>query len=249
MNKIKAILVDDEQSARNVLSSLLATNCPEVELICTCTDVKEAVEAIVKYQPDLVFLDVQMPDYNGYELVNFIPDINFEIIFVTAFDQYALKAFEISATDYLLKPVKRARLKDAVQKVAYKIESNQNFEDYKVLANALQQRKVTQLAVSSTEGKTFFKLKEIIAIGGEGAYSVIYFQDGKTVTTSKNLKHFEEVLSNEKQFFRCHKSWIVNLDFISKMNSTQLIIELDNCLEIKFSKSKRLELASKISNK
>jgi len=247
MKKIRTILVDDEESARSVLSSLLLSNCPEIEIICTCVDVETAAEAIKKHQPDLVFLDVQMPGYNGYELVNFIPEINFQIIFVTAFDNYALKAFEISATDYLLKPVKRERLKDAVKKVGVKLQAKQSFEDYTILTKSLQERKITQLAISTTEGKFFLKLNEIVAIRGEGAYGLIHLQNGETMTTSKHLKNFEEIFSNETQFFRCHKSWIINLDFITKIKSTELLIELNNCLEIKFSKSKRAELTEMIS--
>ena len=117
MKKIRAILVDDEESARDVLENLLKRFCPEVELLAKCTNVEQAVASIRELQPDLVFLDIEMPNYAGYEIVKFFPEINFELIFVTAYDKYAIRAFEVSAVDYLLKPIDIDRLKNAVSRV------------------------------------------------------------------------------------------------------------------------------------
>jgi two-component system LytT family response regulator len=111
VHKIKAIIVDDEESARDVLQNLLLLFCPNVEVVAKCENVLKAVDAINKEQPDLVFLDIEMPNYAGYEIVNFFDKINFEIIFVTAYDQYAVRAFEVAAIDYLLKPIDIDRLK------------------------------------------------------------------------------------------------------------------------------------------
>lgn len=120
MKKIKAIIVDDEESARDVLENLLLRFCPEVTLVAKCSHVEEAVQTIKNTQPHLVFLDIEMPNYAGYEITEFFDELPFDIIFVTAYNQYALRAFEVSATDYLMKPIDIERLKEAVQKVVEK---------------------------------------------------------------------------------------------------------------------------------
>src|SRR3989338_4013155 len=128
--KLKAILIDDEESARNVLSNLMARFCPEVNILQTCANVTEAIDAINTHQPDVVFLDIEMPNYSGFELVNFFEKVNFEIVFVTAYDKYAIKAFEVSAVDYLLKPIEIDRLKQAVERLITKTNlknSSKNF--------------------------------------------------------------------------------------------------------------------------
>jgi len=243
VNKIKAILVDDEARARNVLKSLLERNCPEVELLASCEDVISAAEQIKRLNPDVVFLDIQMPDYNGYELMQFVPNINFEIIFVTAYDQYALKAFELCAIDYLLKPIKRERLKDAVQKVGDKLKNVKIYDNYKELVESFQEKKISQIVISSTEGKNVVKFDNLIAIEGQGAYSTIYLANNTTIFTSKNLKYFQDALEVDNRFFRCHKSWIVNTDLVTNTDNTNCILTMQTGLEIKVSKLKRTELA------
>ena len=128
MSKIKAILVDDEESARDVLENLLRRFCPEIDLLDKCNNVEQAVESIKQHKPNLVFLDIEMPNYAGYELVDFFTEIDFEIIFVTAYDQYAIKAFEVSAVDYLLKPIEIERLKESVSRVSPKFNKEQSHD-------------------------------------------------------------------------------------------------------------------------
>lgn len=247
MKKIRAILVDDESRARSVLKSLLERNCPEVELLYSCVNVMQAVEKIEELQPDLVFLDVQMPQYNGYELINFVKEVNFQIIFVTAYDQYALKAFELCATDYLLKPVDREKLKNAVIKVANKVKVKQNIEIYKELIDTLNDKKYTQLIISLTEGKKVIKFSDLVSIKGEGSYSSIYLKDGTSLITSKNLKHFQDLLEVDKRFLRCHKSWIVNFNMVSKFDSTSLTMTTNQI--ITFSKTKKVEILEFLENR
>jgi len=248
VNKIRAILVDDEARARNVLKSLLERNCPEIELLASCEDVPSAAEKIKELKPDLVFLDIQMPEYNGYELLKFVPDEKFEIIFVTAYDQYALKAFELSATDYLLKPVNRVRLKEAVGRVAEKMQLKTSFDTYQELAKSLTDKKFSQIVIASTEGKQVVKFDDIIGISGEGSYSKLYFTNQTSVLISKNLKYFQDALDIDKRFCRCHKSWIVNLNKVANTNTGNLILEMETGIEIKVSKSKRTELQDFLIN-
>ena len=124
---LRTIIVDDEQSAQDVLENLLDRYCPSVQLLDKCSNVEEAVASIEKNQPDIVFLDIEMPNYAGYELVSFFETVNFDIIFITAYDHYAIKAFEVSAVDYLLKPVDIERLKSAVDKVQEKKDRKNSY--------------------------------------------------------------------------------------------------------------------------
>jgi len=246
VEEIKAIIVDDEFSARNVLQQLLLRNCSNVHVLATCSNVPDAAVAIKKLNPDVVFLDVQMPNYNGYELMSFLDEVTFEIVFVTAYDQYALKAFELSATDYLLKPIKRERLKKAIDKVESNLLSKHKNTHYIELIESMQQKEFRQFVVSSTDGKHIIKFKNLVSVGGDGSYSTLYFTDKTNLILSKNLKYFQNILEVDNRFFRCHKSWIVNLDLIKSVSTTKLCIEMETGQNIKLSKTKKKELQDKL---
>ena len=138
MTKLKAILVDDEESARDVLENLLLRFCPEVELLGKYTNVPDAVAAVNELKPDLVFLDIEMPNYAGFEIVNFFEKVEFDIVFVTAYDKYAIRAFEISAVDYLLKPLDIERLQQSVLKAHERLITKNNIDRFKVLSQTLE---------------------------------------------------------------------------------------------------------------
>jgi two-component system LytT family response regulator len=238
MTKLKAIIVDDEEGARSVLTNLLTRSSPEIEILCQCENVPEAVKAINKFQPDVVFLDVEMPDYAGYELVHFFDEVNFKIIFVTAYDQYAIKAFELSAVDYLLKPINRLRLKEAVDKLKEQLGGKKIAEDYQVLLESIQEKEFQKIVISEVGSKKVLLLNDIIAIEAQRSYSCIHLVGGKQMTVSKNLRHFESVLPEGNRFFRCHKSWIVNLSKIESFSKANKTISLEGKLEAKLSKVK-----------
>ena len=187
MNKLRAILVDDEESARDVLENLLRRFCPEIELLKKCNNVEQAVEAIKIYQPDLVFLDIEMPNYRGYELVNFFSEINFEIIFVTAYDRYAIKAFEVSAVDYLLKPIEIDRLKESVERVSSKFGKFQNLEKINHLKDALRSETLQSLIATKNGNQYVVSLKDIIAIEAQESYSCIHTLSGNCLFACINL--------------------------------------------------------------
>jgi len=200
-SQLKAIIVDDEESARDVLSNLLLRFCPEIHILERCKNVVEAVKAIKLTKPDLVFLDIEMPNYAGYELVSFFKDVNFEIIFVTAYDHYAIKAFEISAVDYLLKPIEIERLKQAVQKVSLQKNLKINNENYKVLTESLRNEEVSKIVIRESNNQKIVFTKNIIAIEAKEAYSNIITTTGNHLV-SKNLKHYESLLKKNLSFFR-----------------------------------------------
>lgn len=244
-SKLTCIIVDDEESARNVLSNLITRFCPQLEIIATCCDVLEAVKTIKKLQPNVVFLDIEMPNYAGYELVSFFEEVNFEIIFVTAYDQYAIKAFEISAVDYLLKPVEIDRLKSAVEKLATKIELNQTSVNYKALTQNLKSNELNKIVIKQNGNHIITDTKDIIAIEAQEAYSCIHTTSGDYLM-SKNLKHFETILENNNGFFRSHKSWIVNLSHLVNFSKSKLEIELSKNIIAKLSKYKKPEFEERI---
>jgi len=244
--QITAIIVDDEESARNVLSNLILRFCPQISIIKTCSNVLEAVDAIKEHQPKVVFLDIEMPNYAGYEIVSFFKDISFEIIFVTAYDQYAIKAFEISAVDYLLKPVEIERLKNAVEKLVTKIELNNSHHNYKALTQNLKSNELNKIVVKQNGSHTIIDTDEIIAIEAQEAYSCIHTISDNYLM-SKNLKHFETILENNNSFFRSHKSWIVNLTHLVNFSKSKLEIELKSGAIAKLSKYKKPEFEELIT--
>lgn len=247
MNKLRAILVDDEEGARDVLQNLLLRFCPEVELIAKCENVTKAVEVINKEKPELVFLDIEMPNYAGYEIVNFFKEINFEIIFVTAYDQYAIRAFEIAAIDYLLKPIDIERLKLAVTRVIQQRNIQQQSQRLNLLSNTLERKELKNIVVSDKGEQHIIAIEKIIAIEAQESYCIIYTGD-KQIVASKNLKHFETVLQSLPKFFRVHKSWLVNKECIKHYSKSNLTIQLTNGLTTKLSKYKKAEFEGSISS-
>ena len=247
VSKLKAILVDDEEGARDVLENLLLRFCPEVELIAKCNHVLQAVEVIHKEKPDLVFLDIEMPNYSGFEIVTFFKDINFEIIFVTAYDQYAIRAFEVAAIDYLLKPVDIERLKNAVARVAQQRNIEQQSQRLSLLSNTLESKQLKNIVISDKGQQNIVSIESIIAIEAQESYCTIHTSE-KTYIASKNLKHFETVLENIPVFFRTHKSWLVNKDYIKHYSKSDLSIQLSNGLTTKLSKYKKAEFEEAIAS-
>ncbi len=237
---INAILVDDEESARDVLENLLRRFCPEVVLLDKCNNVEQAVESIKEHSPNLVFLDIEMPNYAGYELVDFFTEIDFEIIFVTAYDQYAIKAFEVSAVDYLLKPIEIDRLKEAVSRVSSKFNKAQSKVRIEHLKETLSHSSIQSILATKNGNQYVVNFSDIIAIEAQESYSCIHTTDEKYIM-SKNLKHFERLLSEQLNFIRSHKSWIINVSFIKYYSKSDLTVKLESDLLAKLSKYKKSE--------
>lgn len=247
MGKLKAILVDDEESARDVLQNLLERFCPDIELLAKCENIPEAVEEIKKHQPDLVFLDIEMPQYSGFEIVKFFKEINFQIIFVTAYDQYAIKAFEVSAVDYLLKPIDIARLKLSIERVRQRKNVLQQAERLNLLNDTLQQKQIKNIIVSDKGNQNIISIDSIIAIEAQESYCLIHTK-AKKHTASKNLKHFETLLENLPQFIRVHKSWLINKEHLLNYSKSELSIQLNGNIIAKLSKYKKGEFEQAISS-
>lgn len=239
MTKIKTILIDDEESARNILSNLLLKFCPQIQVVATFSNVEQAVKGIKLYKPDLVFLDVEMPNYAGYELVNFFTSIYFEIIFVTAYDHYALKAFEVSAIDYILKPIEIDRLQKAVDRVI-KRKTKQSGLALDHLKKSLNESTLSSIVVVKNNYQHIVEVKDIIAIEAQESYSVIHTKQ-KTYLTSKNLKHYENIFEGHPQIIRIHKSWIIHLEYLLSYSKSKFEVHLSNNIIAKLSKYKKTQ--------
>ncbi|MCK0192362.1 LytTR family DNA-binding domain-containing protein [Arenibacter sp. F20364] len=217
--RISAILVDDEQRHHDILEKMLVTFCPNVNLTGHAFSINEAISLIEKERPDLVFLDIEMPDGNGFSLFEHFEEPPFEVIFTTAHDLYAINAIKYAALDYLLKPINIQELKQAVARAA-KILAKQapsRGGEYQVLREnmQIQDRKFTKIALRSSEGIDFVEANQLLRVEANHVYSNFYLDNGKMIMVSKPLGDFEPLLES-CNFFRVHKSHMVNLDHIKK---------------------------------
>jgi two-component system LytT family response regulator len=248
VEKIKAIIVDDEKDARDVLKMLIGISNLPYSIVAECGSLLEAVAQIKEHQPDIVFLDIQMPKYAGYEIVNFFDKIEFEIVFVTAFDKYALQAFELCAMDYLVKPINRKRLTRVLEKVYLLKDQKRTLKEYEVLKNSINNQSNQKLIIPEKSGNRIIPLSELCCIKGDGSYSTIYLEDKKKITVSKQLLYFQDKLPNDSSFFRSQKSWIININMVEHFNLNKGDVSFINGLTAKVSPSKSKELQDKMSS-
>jgi two-component system, LytTR family, response regulator len=218
MSEIKAIIVDDEQHCIDALQTMLQKKCPEVTVLGGVNSVREAKELIIELQPDVVFLDVEMPHQNGFELLKMFDKITFDVIFTTAYEQYALKAIKFNALDYLLKPFSVKELQDAIQKCISRrnaVNSGQPEATISPLEVFLQNMKTLhqthkKIALPTINGLVFMPVQNIVRCESTGNYTRIFFTDKKNLMVSRPLKEFEELLT-DVDFFRVHNSHLINL--------------------------------------
>jgi len=244
---IKSIIIDDEQHCVRALLSDLQKNCPAVEVLETCYSAKEGIMAVKKHRPDLVFLDVEMPWMNGFEMLEVIGDVHFSIIFTTAHDEFAARAFRISAIDYLLKPVKATDLQEAVQKVEKKMEAGSSLLHIANLLRNIRQASADQkIALPLREGYEFVDVSSIMYCHAEGAYTRIYLNDKRVMLVSRSLGDVEELLPPEI-FQRIHHSTLVNTSCISQFLRTDGgYVVMKNGERLSVSKAKKELLMAKL---
>ena len=215
-NLLNAVIVDDEKHCLETLSWQLQRFCPEVHLVATCNGANEALKILQKQPIDLVFLDIEMPHMNGFEMLQQIRAIKFDIIFTTAYDMFAVKAFKFSAVDYLLKPIDKDQLKQSVQKVIMKGQAI-SAEQLNVLFQSLYQQSpnLQKIALPTMEGLEFIQADHIVHCQSESNYTHIFLQNGSRLLISKTLKETEEMLMGHN-FMRVHHSHLINLNHIKK---------------------------------
>lgn len=245
----KAIIIDDEEMARTLLQGMVAEYCKNIDTIELCKDLPTGVKAIRNHKPDIVFLDIEMPGHSGLELLDFFDEkeIDFSIIFVTAYNHYAIQAFKLSAVDYLLKPIEVEDLKTAIS-LFEKNKSNLT-ENVRVLKeNIKNTSSKKKIALNTLNSFSFVELSDILFFQGDGSYTKVFLKDGKMVTISKGLKNFETLLSDSPEFFRCHKSYLVNINYITEYIKTNGgSLKVDKTHEIGVSSDKLDTLLKKIA--
>lgn len=214
---IKAVIIDDESSCRDALQLLLKEFCPTVELFGMASSLPDGINLIKEKKPELVFLDVELKNHLGFKLFESFPDPDFEVVFCTAHEKYALQAIKTSCIEYLLKPVDPVELMNAIAKFQKFTNREVNQKKVEVLLENTGNASHTlnKIAVPTSEGYFFINTSDILYFEGDGKYTNMFTNKGDKIVSSKNLGEFEELL-NQQSFFRCHKSWLINLNYIKK---------------------------------
>lgn len=243
-NRLKVLVIDDEALSADMLEYLIIRNVPEITDIKKCTSALDGLEMIKTFQPEIVFLDIQMPFMNGFELLEKFSKPSFRVIFTTAFNKYAINAIRFSALDYLLKPVDADELKQAVSRyLSQKQETLQFAELYKVFLENLKspQSDHYRLALPTRNGIKLVSPMDIMRCEGHSNYTHFFLTDASVIVTSKTIKEYEEILSGHN-FVRIHKSHLVNLSFAEELTADHKLI-MKNKVVIEVSRRRRPDLA------
>jgi len=245
---ITAILVDDEADNRELLANLLHAYFPEIVLLGTAASVDEAYQLIVKTNPQLVFLDIQMPRANGFNLLKKFDPVPFEVIFVTSYDQYAINAIRFNALDYILKPIETDILFEGIKRAAAKIEQNEQTAPQIInLLYSLENKENKKIAVHVSDKVRILDAADIIYIEADGRYCTIVNHDGQKFTTAKILKDFEDYLGVDSSFIRINKSFMANAAFIKSYSKGEpLMVEMANGKVFEVPRRKKGEILQKL---
>ncbi|APZ44883.1 DNA-binding response regulator [Polaribacter reichenbachii] len=244
MTNIKAILVDDEINARENLRFLLNDFCTNINILAEASNVNDAVLLIKAHKPDVVFLDIQMPQKNGFQLLEEFDEINFQVIFVTAYDNYAIRAFQVAALDYLLKPIDVDLLKEAIGKVEKNINNYNSIHRYKLL-----EEKNKKLAIPYKNDYVIVKVNNILCIEADRMYSKIHMLDDKTFLVTKKLSYYENLFLDDNSFVRSHRSWIININKIKTYSKKDREAILINNVKIPISRGYKEDFEDSFSNR
>lgn len=245
---LNACIIDDEANSREVLELLLKESHPDVKIAGTASNISDASEMIKLLQPDLLFLDIEMPGGNGFELLKQLKEPLPEIIFCTAYGHYAIKAIECSALAYLLKPVSSQKLYEALEKARMKSNRVQRVLQMHVLQEQLNSpNDSSRFLVNTAEDIKVIKFDEVVCCTAESNYTKIHLADGKKVVASKTLKEFETIL-HKPYFFRIHHSYLINMNYIQRINKVDgCIVEMPHNISLDVARNKKEELLLKIT--
>lgn len=236
------LIIDDEAKARKLLTTILNEYCEEVSEVNEASNLPDGVEKIKALKPNVVFLDVEMPEYMGTQIMDFFEEgeIDFKIIFSTAHSEYAVKAFELNAIDYLLKPLRPKQVKEAVSKAYSEIKQKTLSEQLTELKESFNTQNFKKIGLPVSDGILFIEIEDIICMEADGMYTKFYTKSNSSKLVSKPLKHFVELLGNNKDFFRPHRSYCINMRYIKqfvKKDGGYLV--MDNDVIVSISKEKR----------
>jgi two-component system, LytTR family, response regulator len=248
---LTAIIADDEERGRTVIRELLHRYCPQVKVMAECSNAKEAKQAILESNPDMVFLDISMPGDNAFDMLRQLEEIAFEIVFITAHSQYTLDAFRYSALDYLLKPVSEDLLIEAVAKAQHRLDEKKVNRRLETLLYNSSRESVShgkKICIPGIKGFLVVEVRDIIYLEADSCYTCFHLADGKKITSAKTIGEYEEVLE-EPAFFRVHKSFVVNLHYMKEyVKGDGGYIILNNGEKIEVSRRKKEEFLEKVKN-
>lgn len=233
---IKAIIIDDEPNAREKLLLMTERYCKDVQIVAVAKDAEEGIAFIEAHKPDLIFLDIEMPVLTGFDMLRQLSEINFEIIFTTAHDQYAIRAIKFSALDYLLKPIDLEQLQEAVQKAVERRNEKSSAEQYQLLKDNLQkpQQALEQIAVPAQTGMIFLKVADIMYCEADSNYTRIFLNNKQKIISTRTLKEYEELLE-DSGFIRIHHAHLINRSYVKqyiKGEGGQVILHDGTALDV-----------------
>ncbi|RYY28029.1 MAG: response regulator transcription factor [Chitinophagaceae bacterium] len=240
---IRCVLIDDESNSLEMMEWLMKTYCPEVSIEAMCNSAEKGIQAINHHRPDVVFLDIEMPHMNGFDMLEHFDQLFFEVVFCTAYDQFAIKAFKYSAVNYLLKPVDPDDLKETIRRIGLR-RSTPSPDQIKLLLENIRQvpkPTVQRIALTTNDGMLFVSTQDIIYCEAESNYTKIILSDNKKILVSKVLKDIDEALSGP-DFFRVHNSFLININRIKKfVRGEGGYVIMDDGTNISISRSRRQE--------
>lgn len=225
MKLLTAVIVDDEEDSVNLLRIQLQKYCPQIGEVFSFNSPLKALQEIELLKPDLVFLDIEMPELNGFQFLEKLMPLTFSVVFITAYNEFAIKAFRFSALDYLVKPIYVEDLIEAVKKATNVSKPSEGQLD--LFQRQMQLEKVNKIAVSSLSGIVFINLDDILYVEASSNYSILVLVDGEKVIVSKTLKDVQEILEN-RHFFRIHRQWIINLNKVKYFNKNDCLLTMEN---------------------
>ncbi len=233
---INAVIVDDEQGARDSLAKMVDKYCPQIQVLAKANSMKTALQAIELHQPDLVFLDIEMPNGNAFDLLAQIPELNFEIIFTTAYDHYAIKAIKFSAIDYILKPIDHEELVQAVDRLKGKVSQKETIRKKfdALLTNMKPDTLSKRIALPEADALIFIELNDVIRCEASGNYTTFYLTDGRQMVSSRHLGDYDQMLEDE-DFIRAHRTHLINFKHIKKLvkgDVAYVIMDDDSKVEV-----------------
>ena len=249
MTQLSAIIIDDEQHARQGLATLLELYCPQVQAAGDANTIDKGIALIRQWAPDVVFLDIQIGEQNGFQLLDQLKQTDFQLIFTTAYSEFAIKAFRYHAVDYLLKPIQPQQLIAAVEKAGKSSRTGKLERQLGELLHTLKSGKQEKVVVPTMEGLHYLSVDNIVHVAGSANYSTFHLDSGEKVMASKNLKYYEELLP-EDVFFRAHQSHLVNIRYIKQIRTVEgNTIEVEDGSSIPLAKARKGALVDLLQGK
>jgi two-component system LytT family response regulator len=243
-----SIIIDDELHCREVLQLLLELHCPQVQILALCANSAEGLLAIKTHQPQLVFLDIEMPGGNAFDMLSELNELNFQIIFTTAYDQYAIRAIKYSALDYLLKPIDGNELAEAIDKASKNSNTTQQLQLQQLQASLLQPKDDFKLIIATSEGSFFIAPSDILYCEGQSNYTHFHLTRDRKMISSKTLLEYETLLA-QQHFFRVHKSYLVNLKHVEAYKNVTGTVLLNTGKQVEVSRRRKEALLNLLFNK